>query len=290
MSTITKAVFPVAGLGTRFLPATKAIPKEMLPIVDKPLIQYAVEEAITAGITELIFIIGMTKYAITEHFDRSPWLETELHAREKHHALKQITNIIPPNISCIYIRQSKPLGLGHAVLCAQAAICNQPFVLLLPDDLIKTEKANATEQLVAHYQKEKQSVIAVKKIARKQTSKYGIISPAKKHDDPLLQIDNIVEKPDPELAPSTLAVIGRYVFTPAIFSCLAQIQKGADNELQLTDAIGLLLSKEKVFAHPLEGTRYDCGEKLGYMQATIRYGLDDPQIKEGLLAELKNLL
>jgi UTP--glucose-1-phosphate uridylyltransferase len=289
MKKVTKAVFPVAGMGTRFLPATKANPKEMLPIVDKPLIQYAVEEAIAAGITELIFITGRTKHSITDHFDKAYELETELEKHGKFEKLEIVRNIIPDGVTCIYIRQAEPLGLGHAVLCAKSVVGDQPFAVLLPDDLIDDGDRGVTKQLVEQYQQESKSVIAVENAPKEDTSKYGIVDTAESKHDCLFKISSIVEKPEPKDAPSTLAVVGRYVLSPEIFSCLEKTAKGAGNEIQLTDAISMLLDKDSVYAYEFEGTRYDCGSKIGYMQASVQYALKDPDIKEEFQSYLDKL-
>lgn len=280
MTKITKAVFPVAGMGTRFLPATKANPKEMLPIVDKPLIQYAAEEAVAAGITELIFITGRTKRSITDHFDKAYELETELEKKNKLEQLEIVRNIVPNDVTCIYIRQAEPLGLGHAVLCAKPVIGNEPFAVILPDDLIEDGSRGAIKQMVGKYQQEGSSVIAVQDVLKEETSKYGIVATESTQDKSLFKITSIVEKPKPEEAPSTLAVVGRYVLSPAIFTCLENTPRGAGNEIQLTDAISMLLKQEVVNAYEFEGTRYDCGSKLGYMQASIQYALKDPGIRD----------
>ncbi len=289
MKKVTKAVFPVAGMGTRFLPATKANPKEMLPIVDKPLIQYAVEEAIAAGITELIFITGRTKHSITDHFDKAYELETELEKHKKFEKLEIVRNIIPDGVTCIYIRQAEPLGLGHAVLCAKPVIGDQPFAVLLPDDLIDDGNRGVTKQLVEQYQQESKSVLAVENVPNEDTSKYGIVDTSELKHDSLFKISSIVEKPEPKNAPSTLAVVGRYVLSSDIFSCLEETTKGAGNEIQLTDAISMLLDKDSVYAYEFEGTRYDCGSKLGYMQASVEYALKDPDIKEEFQSYLEKL-
>jgi UTP--glucose-1-phosphate uridylyltransferase len=278
MKKVTKAVFPVAGMGTRFLPATKANPKEMLPVVDKPLIQYAVEEAVAAGITELIFITGRTKRSITDHFDKAYELETELEKKQKTEQLKIVRNIVPDNVTCIYIRQAEPLGLGHAVLCAKPVIGDEPFAVILPDDLINDDNRGATSQMVEKFHEQRKSVIAVENVPKEETYKYGIVEVSSTDDDTLLKMNSIVEKPKPEVAPSTLAVVGRYVLSPEIFYCLEETPRGAGNEIQLTDAISLLLNKESVFAYEFEGTRYDCGSKLGYMQASVEYALKDSDI------------
>jgi len=289
MNKVTKAVFPVAGMGTRFLPATKANPKEMLPIVDKPLIQYAVEEAIVAGITELIFITGRTKRSITDHFDKAYELETELEKKGKAEQLEIVRSIIPKGVTCIYIRQAEPLGLGHAVLCAKPVIGDEPFAVILPDDLIDDGGRGAVKQMIGKYQQENSSIIAVQDVPKEDTSKYGIVETEPNDDKSLSKINSIVEKPEPDLAPSTLAVVGRYVLSPEIFNCLEQTPRGEGNEIQLTDAISLLLKKESVFAYEFEGTRYDCGSKLGYMQASVQFALKDPDIKDEFYTYLKEI-
>ena len=287
MNKVKKAVFPVAGMGTRFLPATKANPKEMLPIVDKPLIQYAAEEAVAAGITELIFITGRTKRSITDHFDKAYELETELEIKGKSEKLEVVRNIVPDSVTCIYIRQAEPLGLGHAVLCAKPVIGDQPFAVILPDDLIDDGNRGVTRQLVDKYKQERKTVIAVENVPKEDTSKYGIVETSSTDDSSLFKINSIVEKPDPKEAPSTLGVVGRYVLSPEIFYCLEETPRGAGNEIQLTDAISLLLNKESVFAYEFEGKRYDCGSKLGYMQASVEYALKDQDIKEEFKAYLE---
>ena len=290
MKKITKAVFPVAGLGTRFLPATKANPKEMLPIVDKPLIQYAVEEAITAGITELIFITGKTKKSITNHFDKAHELEIELEKQGKTKELEIVRNIIPDNVTCIYIRQSEPLGLGHAVLCAEHAVGEEPFVVILPDDLIDNDNDVATAQLIHQYNKTESSIVAVQNITKEETSKYGVIEKVSNSHSKTYKIKNIIEKPDPEESPSTLGVVGRYALSPKIFKYLKETEKGAGNEIQLTDAIKTLIKKESVYACEFEGVRYDCGSKFGYMQASVKYALKDKDISEKFLELIKTII
>lgn len=289
MNKVTKAIFPVAGMGTRFLPATKASPKEMLPIVDKPLIQYAAEEAISAGITELIFITGRTKRSITDHFDKAYELETELEKKQKTEQLEIVRNIIPNGVTCIYIRQAEPLGLGHAVLCARPVIGDEAFAVILPDDLIDDGNRGTIKQMVDEHQKHNNSVIAVQDIPKEETYKYGIVEIDAADNTSLSKINSIVEKPEPDLAPSTLAVVGRYVLSHEIFNCLEQTPRGSGNEIQLTDAISLLLKKESVYAYEFEGIRYDCGSKLGYMQASIQYALKDPDIKDEFHAYLKKI-
>ena len=270
MKPIRKAVFPVAGMGTRFLPATKAMPKEMLPIVDKPLIQYAVEEAIAAGITELIFITGRNKRAIEDHFDRVPELEADLAAKNKMELLDIVRNIIPANVNCIYTRQSAPLGLGHAVLCAAPIVGDEPFAVLLADDLIDAA-VSVTRQLVDCAHQHNGSVLAIQNIQRDHTGKYGIIS-GDLVDPATTRLNAIVEKPSPKDAPSTLAVVGRYVLEPDIFEHLRKTQAGVGGEIQLTDGIASLLRARAVFGHQYQGLRYDCGDKKGFFQATLELG------------------
>jgi len=289
MKKITKAVFPVAGMGTRFLPATKVSPKEMLPIVDKPLIQYAVEEAIAAGITELIFITGRTKRSITDHFDKAYELESELERNGELEKLEIVRNIIPDGVTCIFIRQAEPLGLGHAVLCAKPVIGDQPFVVLLPDDLIDDGNHGVTKQLVDIFQQKGKSIIAVEHVIKEDVSKYGIVDVSATKDKSLTEVTGIFEKPKSGESSSTLAVIGRYIFTSRIFDCLEKTSIGVGNEIQLTDAIRILLDKESIYAYEFEGTRYDCGSKFGYMQASIQYALKDPDIKEEFFEYIKGL-
>lgn len=287
MRKITKAVFPVAGLGTRFLPATKASPKEMLPIVDKPLVQYAVEEAIEAGITELIFVTGRNKRSIPDHFDKAYELESELQSRGKTELLETVQNIIPDNVTCIYIRQTEALGLGHAILCAKPVISNDAFAVLLADDLIDA-KPGVIKQMVQHYETNGCSVIGVQRVPREETSSYGIVG-IEQPDAPLSVINAIVEKPVPDKAPSNLAVVGRYILTPNVLEHLQNIGPGAGGEIQLTDGIAALLKEEKVYAYQFEGKRYDCGSKLGYLEATVEYALKHPELKNEFLKYLETL-
>lgn len=270
MKPVRKAVFPVAGLGTRFLPATKAMPKEMLPVVDKPLIQYAVEEAIAAGVTELIFITGRNKRAIEDHFDSMPELESELTSKNKIELLERVKNIIPPYVSCIYTRQPAPLGLGHAVLCAAPIVGDEPFLVLLADDLIDA-KTPVARQLVEAAHQYNGSIVATQQVDRQDTNKYGIVS-GTSVDANATRLHGIVEKPRPEDAPSTQAVVGRYVLEPEIFEHLRKTQPGAGGEIQLTDGIASLLKSRNVFACQYEGTRYDCGSKDGFFKATVEIG------------------
>lgn len=276
MRGMTKAVFPVAGLGSRFLPATKASPKEMMPIVDKPLIQYAVEEAIAAGLTEMIFVTGRHKRAIEDHFDKAYEIEAELAARGKSELLDIVRSVLPRGVSCIYIRQPEQLGLGHAVLCARPVINDEPFAVILADDLIDGE-APVVRQMTEVFAREGRSVLGVQEVPRSLTASYGIVR-STRVDDRLESVEGIVEKPPPELAPSTLAVIGRYVLTPRIFHHLSGVKPGAGGEIQLTDAIGSLLGEERVLAYRFRGTRYDCGSKLGYLQATVALGRKHPEV------------
>ena len=287
MNKITKAVFPVAGLGSRFLPATKAQPKEMLPIVDKPLIQYAVEEAVAAGITELVFITGRNKRAIEDHFDKAYELETELKAHGKEPLLAQLRNMLPANVSCVYIRQSEALGLGHAVLCARQVVGNEPFAVVLADDLIHANPP-VLKQMVDLYDHHHNSVIAVQQVSREETRQYGIVK-TRQLEAGLHKLDGIVEKPDPAKAPSTLAAIGRYILTPRIFEHLESVQAGSGGEIQLTDGIASLLGREQVLAYEFKGKRYDCGSKLGYLEATVEFALQHPELKDSFRRYLSGL-
>ena len=280
MSKITKAVFPVAGLGTRFLPATKASPKEMLPIVDKPLIQYAVEEAIEAGITELVFVTSSTKRALEDHFGKSYELESELEKKGKLDALNLVQNVIPRGVSCVYVRQPEALGLGHAVLCARPVIGNNPFAVILPDDLIDGNGSGVVSQMVQAYEATGSSQLGVEEVPKEDTDKYGIVSTTGGDTGNSLQVEKIVEKPRPEQASSNLAVVGRYILTPMIFDLLETTTKGAGGEIQLTDAISALLQHEEVFAFRFAGKRYDCGSKLGYLKATVDYGLKHTELAD----------
>lgn len=284
---ITKAVFPVAGLGSRFLPATKAQPKEMLTLVDKPLIQYAVEEAVAAGITELIFITGRNKRAIEDHFDTAYELESELEASAKHDLLALVQNVIPKHVSCIYIRQPAALGLGHAVLCAKPVVGNAPFVVLLADDFMLAQegKSNTTEQMVKLFEQEQASIVAVQDVPRSQTKQYGIVS-GNPYKERLDKMTGIIEKPAPDDAPSTLAVVGRYVLQGEIFNYLEKIGKGSGGEIQLTDAISAMLQDFPFLAYRFDATRYDCGSKIGYLKAATTLGLLHPELG----AEFKDYL
>jgi UTP--glucose-1-phosphate uridylyltransferase len=290
MNKIRKAVFPVAGMGSRFLPATKAQPKEMLPIVDKPLIQYAVEEAVAAGITEMVFVTGRNKRAIEDHFDKAYELETELEAANKQALLDLVRNVIPRNVNCIYTRQPAPLGLGHAVLCARSIVGNEPFAVLLADDFMDVPEGTkpVLAQMIEAFDREGHSILAVQDVPRAETRQYGIAS-AKPYKDRLEEVNAIVEKPQPEVAPSTLAVVGRYVLSGRIFDYLEKIGKGAGGEIQLTDGIAALMRDQKVLAYRYDGQRYDCGSKLGYLKATVAMGLKHAETGAGLAEFLKTV-
>ena len=277
---IRKAVFPVAGMGSRFLPATKANPKEMLPIVDKPLIQYAAEEAVAAGATELIFITGRNKRSIEDHFDKAYELETELEKRGKEKLLALVQQVLPDNVACIYIRQAEPLGLGHAVLCAKPVVGNDPFVVILADDLIDGGDLNCLQQMArVHEAHGGASVLAVEPVNPLETDRYGIVK-TEPVADRVGRVERIVEKPKPANAPSNLGVVGRYLLSPRIFTLLEQTERGAGGEIQLTDAIAMLLAEEPVMAYQFRGKRYDCGDKLGYLVATVEHALAHPELKE----------
>lgn len=283
---ITKAVFPVAGMGTRFLPATKASPKEMLPVVDKPLIQYAVEEALAAGIKEMVFVTGRSKRSIEDHFDKAYELENELELRGKTEMLNYVRSLMPADMKCVYIRQPEALGLGHAVLCAQPVVGNEPFAVLLADDLLDGEPA-VMRQMVDVYDYYKCSVLGVQQVPREDTRSYGIVD-SKPIKDDLEAVHAIVEKPKPEEAPSTLAVVGRYVLTPRIFHHLARQGKGAGGEIQLTDGIAALMAEEQVLAYRYHGKRYDCGSKIGYLEATLAMARKHPEVGEKFEALLQS--
>lgn len=278
MFKVRKAVFPVAGIGTRFLPATKATPKEMMPIVDKPLIQYAVEEAIKAGINELIFVTSNTKRAIEDHFDSHFELEMKLKAQGKEELLQIVRNVLPEGISCAYIRQSEALGLGHAILCAKHVVGNEPFAVLLADDLIDgLNDVSCLKQMVTQFSEIGSSMVAVEKIKPEECSKYGMIGMDKGFAK-FGKINKIVEKPSLGKAPSDLAVVGRYILMPEIFTELEKVSPGANGEIQLTDAIAALLMKNPVYALEFSGKRYDCGSKIGYLKAIVSYGLRHPEV------------
>ena len=286
---IKKAVFPVAGMGTRFLPATKANPKEMLPVVDKPLIQYAVEEALAAGIEVLVFITGSNKRAIEDHFDKAYELENELELRGKTETLKLIQNIIPPHVTCVHIRQAEALGLGHAVGRAKAVIGDEAFAVILADDLIDDQASGCLSQMVQVFKEWQCSVLGVERIDPTETQSYGIVR-SNSIGNNLGRVEEIVEKPKPEKAPSNLAVVGRYILTPKIFDKLDLVTPGAGGEIQLTDAIALLLKEQAVLSYEFNGKRYDCGSKLGYLIATVEQGLQHEELKEEFKAYLQGLI
>ncbi|MGR9117307.1 MAG: UTP--glucose-1-phosphate uridylyltransferase GalU [Gammaproteobacteria bacterium] len=283
---VTKAVFPVAGLGTRSLPATKAVAKEMLPVVDKPLIQYAVEEAVAAGIDTMIFIVGRNKESIANHFDKAYELEKELEKSGKTELLKMLRELLPAHVSCVFIRQAEALGLGHAVYCAKPAVGDEPFAVILPDDLIEDGQRGCMKQMVDLFNQEQSSILGVERVDPKETHKYGIVE----HDEKVPQVGilrSIVEKPKPEVAPSNVAVVGRYILTPAIFEKIETTGRGAGGEIQLTDAIAALMNDEQVLSYEFEGNRYDCGSKFGFLLANVEYGLLHPEIKAEFTDYLK---
>ena len=287
MNQINKAVFPVAGMGTRFLPATKASPKEMMPIVDKPLIQYAVEEAVAAGVTEKIFVTGRGKRAIEDHFDKAFELEHELSQRGSKELLKIVQGIIPKNVNCTYVRQPQALGLGHAVLCARRVVGEEAFAIILADDLIDGTPP-ALKQMAQVFARRGRSVVAVQNVSRTETKRYGIVRVESRSKSPH-RISGIVEKPEPSAAPSTLGVVGRYILTPRVFHHLEHAKPGAGGEIQLTDAIAGLLAEEDVFAHEFDGVRYDCGSKIGYLQANLQMALKHPEVGGEFRTYLRDL-
>lgn len=287
MKRITKAVFPVAGLGSRFLPATKATAKEMLPVVDKPLIQYAVEEAVAAGITDLVFITGRNKRAIEDHFDKAFELEHTLAAAGKQRLLDIVQEVVPKSVNCIYIRQPEPLGLGHAVLCAKPVIQNEPFAVLLADDLIDGDPP-IVKQMVDVFERHQCSILGVQDVPLDHVNQYGIVSSMPVELD-IEDVSAIVEKPAPAVSPSTLAVVGRYILTPAIFDYLELVRPGSGGEIQLTDGIEALISSERLLAYRFSGTRYDCGSKLGYLQAQVAFGLRHAELRDEFSDFLKTV-
>lgn len=287
MSTIRSVVFPVAGRGTHFLPATKASPKEMLPIVDKPLIQYAVEEALSAGVQKLVFVTGSSKRAIEDHFDTNAELERVLSETGKHDLLAVLREIVPAGVDCIYIRQGTPLGLGHAVLCARPVVGEEPFFVHLADDLIYSD-TSCLKQMKDHFGRHGCSVVGVETVPKDQTGLYGIVA-VEAEGNGVQRVTKIVEKPQPEDAPSDLAVVGRYVLTPGIFEKLASTGRGAGGEIQLTDAIARLIADEPVHVLAFEGVRYDCGSKLGFLKATVEYGLRHPDLGDDFRTYLEKL-
>ena len=283
---ITKAVFPVAGLGTRFLPATKASPKEMLNVVDKPLIQYAVEEAIAAGITEMIFVTGRSKRAIEDHFDKAYELEAELEAKNKQSLLEIVRNVKPSHVDCVYVRQAEPLGLGHAVLCAEKLVRDESFAVILADDLLDGQPA-VLKQMVDLYGKQNASILAVEKIKPEQSKSYGVVA-VQSQSASIHSVNGIIEKPESKDAPSNLGVVGRYILSSSIFKHIRNLKPGSGGEYQLTDAIAALLKEEPVIAYEYEGIRYDCGSKLGYLKATIEFALKHPELKDEFESYLKS--
>ncbi|MDQ4148283.1 MAG: UTP--glucose-1-phosphate uridylyltransferase GalU [Pseudomonadota bacterium] len=285
---IRKAVFPVAGLGTRFLPATKANPKEMLPVVDKPLIQYAAEEAVAAGIDVLIFVTGRSKRSIPDHFDKAYELEVELKTHNKRKMLSLVREILPANVSCVYIRQAEALGLGHAVLCARPVVGNEPFAVILADDLIYNDVDGCLSQMVDIYKEHGCGLIGVQAVPKDEVHSYGIVE-GEAVGDRLWKINSMVEKPQPSETSSNIAVVGRYILTPFIFDLLPHVKKGAGGEIQLTDAIARQLEHEEVLAYEFLGKRYDCGNKLGYLEATVEYALKHPELHARFREYLKNL-
>lgn len=288
MSSVKTAVFPVAGLGTRFLPATKSVAKEMLSIVDKPLIQYGAEEAIEAGINKLVFIVGRTKNSIIDHFDKSYELETELELRGKYDLLKIVKDVIPDGVACVFIRQSEALGLGHAVLCSEAAVGHHPFAVILPDDLIRNEGDGCVKQMVQVFDEYQSSIIGTQTVAIEESDKYGMVA-GEQIADRIARVEQIVEKPAPSQAPSDQAIVGRYVLTPAIFDILRTTQRGAGDEIQLTDGIASLREHEQVLSYSFEGRRYDCGSKIGYLQATVDFALEHEELADDFKKYLKQL-
>lgn len=285
---VRKAVFPVAGLGTRFLPATKAMPKEMLPVVDKPLIQYAVEEAVAAGIREIIFVTGRSKQAIEDHFDHFCELEHTLMARSKDALLKEITLLVPESGTFIYTRQNEPLGLGHAIWCARHIVGNEPFAVLLADDLMKAKKP-VLGQMIERFETLQSSIVCVEEVDPSATASYGILD-ADPPKDRLTKVRGLVEKPKPAEAPSNLAIIGRYILTPEIFSILELKETGAGGEIQITDAMARLLEQQAIYGYRYEGERYDCGTKVGFQMANLSYALDRPDLRERLVPFLKHII
>jgi UTP--glucose-1-phosphate uridylyltransferase len=289
MKRVKKAVFPVAGLGTRFLPATKSIPKEMLPIVDKPLIQYAVEEALEAGIETLIFVTSRKKHAISDHFDTAFELETRLAASGKTELLHKITAVVPEHVSRVHVTQTEALGLGHAILCAESVVGDEPFAILLADDLIRSQGPGALSQMVDVHRKTGSSVIGVEEVEASLTKSYGMVGVEADHDG-WQSIHTIVEKPEPEDAPSNLGVVGRYILSPSIFDELRKTSSGAGGEIQLTDGIARMLHSEKINAFPFTGERYDCGSHRGFIKATIDYALQHKELREDIVEHMTALV
>ena len=288
MKEIKKAVFPVAGMGTRFLPATKANPKEMLPVVDKPLIQYAAEEAVAAGIDTLIFVTGRNKRSIEDHFDTAYELERELEAKNKKKMLEVLRNILPPHVKCVFIRQSQALGLGHAVLCARPVVNDEPFAVILADDLINFSEQPCLSQMVDLFEYQHCSILGAEPVPMADVSSYGIVAGTEVRPG-LMEVSGIVEKPSSDKAPSNVAVVGRYILTPRIFDLLEKTQRGAGNEIQLTDAIADLLEEQRVLSYNFDGRRFDCGSKLGYLKAQVEFALEHEEVGEEFRAYLDAL-
>lgn len=284
---IRKAVFPVAGLGTRFIPATKAMAKEMLPVVDKPIIQYAVEEAFKAGIEQIIFVTGRGKKALEDHFDRSFEIEHTLMEKGKDDLLKQIQELVPQTGTIVYTRQNQPLGLGHAIWCARDIVGDEPFAVLLADDLIQTDKPVLTE-MVKKFDRLRASIAAIMEIEKDQTDKYGILKATQIEDD-IVKIDDMIEKPKPENAPSNLAIVGRYILTPRIFYHLEKGKKGANGEIQLTDAMKALLNEQPIFGYRFHGKRFDCGDKVGFQMANLAFALERPDMRDKLINFIREI-
>jgi len=289
MKPIKKAVFPVAGMGTRFLPATKANPKEMLPVVDKPLIQYAATEAVKAGVDTLIFVTGRHKRSIEDHFDHAYELERELEAKGKNAMLQVLHDILPSHVNCVFIRQSEALGLGHAVLCARPVVNDEPFAVILADDLINFTDQPCLSQMVDLFKYQNCSILGTMEVPHEEVSSYGVVS-GQSVGERLMEVTGMIEKPRPEDAPSNVAVVGRYILTPRIFELLEQTQRGAGNEIQLTDAIAALLKEERVLAYNFLGRRFDCGNKLGYLKAQVEFALDHPELGRDFDEYLRELV
>ncbi|PIE61135.1 MAG: UTP--glucose-1-phosphate uridylyltransferase [Desulfobacterales bacterium] len=285
---VKKAVFPVAGLGTRFIPATKAMAKEMLPVVDKPIIQYAVEEAFAAGIEQIIFVTGRGKKALEDHFDRSFEIESTLETRGKTELLKQIKELVPRTGTIVYTRQHEPLGLGHAIWCARDIVGDEPFAVLLADDLIQTQGKPVLKEMVEKFDRFRASIAAVMEVEKDQTDKYGILDASLIEED-MVKINDMVEKPSPEEAPSTLAIVGRYILTPKIWDHLGQKEKGAGGEIQLTDAMKKVLAEQPIFGYKFQGTRFDCGDKAGFQMANLAYSLERPDLRDRLIHFIKEI-
>lgn len=288
MKAIKKAVFPVAGMGTRFLPATKANPKEMLPVVDKPLIQYAAEEAVAAGIDTLIFVTGRNKRSIEDHFDTAYELERELEAKNKDKMLEVLRSILPSHVNCVFIRQSQALGLGHAVLCARPVVNDEPFAVILADDLINFAEKPCLSQMVDLFNFQHCSILGTQQVPMEDVSSYGVVEGVELKSD-LMEVSGIVEKPSTDKAPSNVAVVGRYILMPKIFDLLEKTPRGAGNEIQLTDAIAALLKEQRVLAYNFKGRRFDCGSKLGYLQAQVEFALDHAEVGEDFREFLDSL-